>query len=179
MIAGSIARRYAKALFELAAEKGEVESFAESLLGVKRALAASPDLSEVLLNPIYAREQRRAITTRLAAELALPPELGSLLSLLADRNRLSELTAVAEIFGELADDKLGRVRAEVTSAVPLEGAAVERLSESLARAAKAKVIVERAVDPDLVGGVVAKVGRFTYDGSLRSQLEALRSALKR
>ncbi|HTT72484.1 MAG TPA: ATP synthase F1 subunit delta [Anaeromyxobacteraceae bacterium] len=179
MSAGSIARRYAKALFELAVERGEVEAFADALISLKRALAAAPELEDVLVNPVYTREQRRGIAAELARELALPRDLANLLALLADRNRLGELGGVAEVFGGLADEKLGRVRARVVSAVPLEAAAAERLSERLARATRASVIVERAVDPELVGGVVAQVGRFTYDGSIKSQLEDLRRALKR
>jgi F-type H+-transporting ATPase subunit delta len=179
MIAGSIPRRYAKALFELAVEKGEVEAFAQGLLAIEGAIDAAPELEDVLVNPVYTREQRKAITRRLASRLALPSEISSLLELLSDRNRLRELPGVVEVFGALADEKLGRMRAHVTTAVPLDGAAAERLASQLARTTKAKVILERSVEPHLLGGVVTRVGRFTYDGSIRSQLEDLRSALKR
>ena len=163
MITGSIARRYAKALFSLAA------------LGA--ALAGSPELRDALASPA-SREQRRALAEGLARPLALEREPANLLLLLAERNRLGQLAAVADAFRALADEKLGRVRARLVSAVPLGGAAASGIAEKLAAAAKAEVLVERAVDPVLLGGVVAQVGSVVYDGSVRTQLEALRRALK-
>ena len=178
MIVGSIARRYAKALFDLAVEQGKVESWSQSLSSLKQAVEASPELREVLVNPIYSKEQRRAIGRKLAAALRLDAEPANLLFLLGDRNRLGYLAGVADMFGELADAKLGRLRAHVTSAVALDPASAQAIADKLARATKAEVILDRGIDPALLGGVVARVGSFTYDGSLRSQLEQLRRALK-
>ena len=137
MIVGSITRRYAKALFDLAVEQGKVEAWSEALQSLKRAVDASDELRDVLVNPMYTREQRRAI-----------------------------------------GQKLGRLRARVTSAVPLDGASAQAIADRLARATRAQVIVERDVDPSLVGGVVAQVGSFTFDSSVRTQLEDLRRTLK-
>src|SRR5512134_1677590 len=119
MIMGSIARRYAKALFSLAVETGRVEAWSVSLLSLKAAVESSPDLRDILSNPVYSKEQRRAIVEKLAAALSLDPEPRSLLLLLGDRNRLSYLSAVVDTFRELADQQLGRLRATVTSAVKL------------------------------------------------------------
>ena len=178
MIVGSIARRYAKALFDLAVEQGKIEAWSQTLLALKQAIEASDELKDVLENPIYAREQRRAIVGKLVAALRLEPEPAHLLYLLADRSRLGHLGAIVEQFGTLADAKLGRLRARVTSAVPLDAAAAQTIADKLAHATRAQVILDRTVDPELLGGVVAQVGSLTYDGSVRSQLEALRKALK-
>lgn len=178
MIVGSIARRYAKALFDLAVEQGKVEAWSQSLLSLKQAVDSSEELRDVLVNPIYSREQRRAIAGKLVAALRLDPEPANLLYLLGDRNRLGYLAGLVDVFGELADAKLGRLRARVTSAVPLEAATAQAIADRLARATRAQVILDRAVDPELLGGVVAQVGRLTYDGSVRTQLEDLRKSLK-
>jgi F-type H+-transporting ATPase subunit delta len=178
MILGSITRRYAKALFDLAVEAGKVEAWSESLLSLKRAIEASEELRDILVNPVYSKEQRRAIGGKLAAALHLDPEPANFLYLLGDRNRLAYLAAIVDTFGALADEKLGRVRARVTSAVPLDGVSAQGIADKLARATSAKVILDRAVDPALIGGVVAQVGSLTFDGSIRTQLEALRAALK-
>jgi F-type H+-transporting ATPase subunit delta len=178
MLVGSIARRYAKALFGLAVEAGKVDPWAQGLDAVKKAVDSSPELRELLGSPVYSREQRQGLAARLAQALALDREPASLLALLADRNRLAYLASVAETFGRLADEKLGRVRARVASAVPLAEAQAAALAKRLAEASKAEVIVERVVDPSLLGGVVAQVGSLVYDGSLRSQLEELRRAMK-
>jgi F-type H+-transporting ATPase subunit delta len=178
MIMGSIARRYAKALFSLALETGSVESWNESLQALRRAVETAPELRDVLENPAYDREQRRAVATRLSGSLKLDAAPANLLFLLGDRNRLSSLCDVVAAFRELADQELGRLRARVTSAVPLDDAAVQAIAARLSDSTKKQVVVERAVDPAILGGVVAQVGSFVYDGSLRAQLEDLRQTLK-
>lgn len=178
MIVGSIARRYAKALFGLASEKGRVDEWSRGLEALRAAVTASAELKDVLANPVYGKEQRRAIAGDLAQALKLDEEPANLLYLLGDRNRLGYLTAIVDHFRELADQKLGRVRAKVTSAVALDESAAKGLASKLAEATRAEVIVERQVDPGLLGGVVAQVGRFVYDGSVRAQLEELRRTLK-
>jgi len=178
MISGSIARRYAKALFGLAVEQGRVEAWSDALVALQAAVDGSPDLQDVLSNPVYSRDQRREIVRRLAAALSLDADPSNLLLLLGDRNRLAYLAAIVRTFRDLADTKLGRVRAQVTTAVPLDAAAEKALADKLAVATRTQVLVERAVDPALLGGVVARVGSLVFDGSLRSQLEAMRRELK-
>lgn len=178
MIVGSIARRYAKALFDLAVEAGRVEPWAQGLAALKKAVDSSPELRDLLENPVYTKEQRQAVAAQLAKVLGLDPQPANLLALLADRNRLAYLSGIADTFGELADQKLGRVRAKVTSAVALSEAEAEALAGKLAAASGSQVLLERAVEPALLGGVVAQVGSLVYDGSLRSQLEVLRRSMK-
>jgi F-type H+-transporting ATPase subunit delta len=178
MLMGSIARRYAKALFSLAVDSGRVEDWAKGLEALREAVESSPDLRDVLSNPVYSREQRRLVVAKLATALAFEEQPANLLYLLGDRNRLAYLAAVVETFRGLADQHLGRVRARVTSAVKLDEAAAQAIADKLSQATKAKVLLDRAVDPALLGGVVAEVGSFVYDGSVRAQLEDLRKQLK-
>lgn len=178
MIVGSIARRYAKALFSLADEQGQVEQWSGGLEALGRALASSPELRDTLASPLFEKDQRRAVVAELAKTLALPEAPRDFLLLLADRDRLAYLPAVIQNFRDLADARLGRIRATVTSAVPLTPEEARRIAEKLAQVEKAQVIVETRVDPALLGGVVAQVGSMVYDGSVRSQLEELRRAMK-
>src|SRR5512140_1587917 len=178
MVIGSIARRYAKALFSLAVETGRVEAWAKSLESLREAVEPSPDLRDVLSNPVYSKDQRRAIVEKLAAALKLDPDPASLLFLLGDRNRLGYLAAIVDTFRELADRHLGRLRAKVTSAVKLDDQAAQAIADELSRKHGAQILLDRAVDPALLGGVVAQVGSLVYDGSVRTQLEDLRKQLK-
>jgi len=178
MIVVSIARRYAKALFSLADEQGQVEHWSSGLDALGRALASSAELRDTLASPLFDKDQRRNVVAALAKSLALGETASSFLFLLADRDRLAYLPAIIQTFRDLADARLGRIRAKVTSAVPLSPEESRRLAEKLARAEKAEVIVEASVDPALLGGVVAQVGSLVYDGSVRSQLEELRRAMK-
>jgi F-type H+-transporting ATPase subunit delta len=178
MIMGSIARRYARALFSLAVESDRVESWSDSLQALQVVIDGSPDLRDVLSNPVYSKEQRRAIVRQLAAALRLDQEPTSLLLLLGDRNRLGYLPAVVSAFREQADRQLGRLRAQVTTAIALDAAAAQAMADKLSQVTRQKVMLDHAVDPALLGGVVAQVGNLVYDGSVRTQLEDLRRTLK-
>jgi F-type H+-transporting ATPase subunit delta len=88
------------------------------------------------------------------------------------------VSAVAEAYRDLADEKLGRMRATVTSAIALDQTVARSIEAKLAEATKREVVVDRKIDPAIMGGVVAQVGSIVYDGSLRTQLEELRRRLK-
>lgn len=179
MDSGSVARRYAKALFSLAIEGGRVEAWSESLSTLAGALQAAPDLAAIVGDPLHGRDERRAIAQRLVQAVKLDQDPANLLLLLADRGRLDRLPDVLRAFGELADQQLGRLRAKVTSAVGLDESAVDALAKRLSDLTRTTVLLERTVEPALLGGVVAQVGSVVYDGSLRTQLDDLKRSLKR
>lgn len=178
MDSGSVARRYAKALFGLALESGRVEAWSQSLATLASALRDAPDLAAIVADPLHGREERHAIVEHLASAVRLEDAPANLLRLLADRSRLDRLGDVLRAFGELADQQLGRLRARVVSAVPLERDAVDALARRLSELTRATVLVDRSVDPALLGGVVAQVGSVVYDGSVRTQLQDLKRSLK-
>lgn len=176
MLEGSISRRYAKALLELAVEQNKVQAWSDALDALKGRLSGSPELEDVLVNPIYTREQRRAILGKLVT--SLDRDLQSLVGLLVDRNRLVYLPGIADAFRTMADEKLGRLRAKVTSATALDDASLKTIATKLAALTDKQVVVDRAVDPSILGGVVAQVGSTVFDGSVKTQLEELRRQLK-
>lgn len=178
MIVSSIARRYAKALFSLADEQGQVERWSSGFDALARTLAAYPELGRTLSSPLFEKEQKRNVIAEVSKALGLAETARNFLLLLADRDRLSYLPAILQNFRDLSDTRLGRIRARVTSAVPLSADEARRIAEKLAQIEKAEIIVESSVDPALLGGVVAQVGSLVYDGSVRSQLEELRRAMK-
>jgi len=83
------------------------------------------------------------------------------------------------MYQDLVDERLGRVRAEVTAAVPLDEGVGSRLARRLAAVAGKQVVLETTVDPGLLGGMVARIQGTVYDGSLRAQLARLREQLVR
>ena len=178
MDSGSVARRYARALFDLATEKGRVEAWGESLAALAKALRDAPDIAESLADPVHTRDDRRAMAERIAIALGLEPEPKNLFLLMADRNRLDRTADVLRAFGELVDARLGRMRARVASASPLSPEAVDAIASRLSEVTGAKILLERSVEPALLGGVVAQVGSLVYDGSVRTQLEDLKRSLK-
>ncbi|CAM3254772.1 ATP synthase F1 subunit delta [Corallococcus sp. ZKHCc1 1396] len=180
MVNVSIARRYARAILDVAAEGNRTDLVAEQLNAFADVVGHSPELSDVLLNPAYSRAQRSQVVE--AVLLALPspadPALSNALRLLVDRNRLGYLPDIARLYRDMADARAGRVRGQVTSAAPLSADAVTRLQQSLQQLTQRNVVLETRVDPSVLGGVSAQVGGTLYDGTLRSQLEQMRRELK-
>jgi len=176
--ASGISRRYAKALFELAVEEGKFEEMGRELAALRGAFESDPDLAVALANPATTREDRTAVAEALIGALKPSGLLANALRLLADRQRLADLPAVERTYRELADQKAGRVRAKVVTAVPLPEEAAARIAAALQRATERSGVLERAVDPAILGGAVAHVGSQVFDGSIRNQIEQLKQQLK-
>jgi F-type H+-transporting ATPase subunit delta len=171
-MSGSIARRYAKAIIAVAEEETALEQTGDELR-VLGALAADPQIAQALANPLLATTSRRRLARTIAEQLTLRPILRNFLCLLADHRRLDQLGPIADQYQKLLDQRLGRVRATVTSATPLSAAQGDAVLAALAQQTGRTVLATQRVDPQLLGGVVVSVEGTVYDGSLRTQLEAL------
>ncbi|MFL5354528.1 ATP synthase F1 subunit delta [Archangium sp.] len=179
MVNVSIARRYARALLDVATETGRADAVSEQLSSVAGVLSQNRELADVLFNPAYSREQRaRVVEAILKALGPVEPVLGNTLRLLVDRNRLVYLPDIARLYRDMADAQAGRLRGHVTSAVPLSADALQKLSGSFKDLTQRNVVLEARVDPNVLGGVAAQVGSTLYDGTLRTQLEQMRRELK-
>ncbi len=175
----SIARRYARALLEVASERGSVDLVMDQLTGFAQVLQQSPDVADVLVNPAFTRAQRLAVVDGLVgAAGAVDPSVVNLLRLLVDRSRFGYLADIARVYRDLADAKVGRVRGKVTSARPLDAQVLSRLEKALEQMLQRNVVLDAQVNPRLIGGMAAQVGSVLYDGSLRTQLEELRRTLR-
>jgi F-type H+-transporting ATPase subunit delta len=178
VISGSISRRYARALFSLALEEGGHERTGEELEAVAQAIRSSGEARTLAESPAYTPAQRHALVSVLVQKLSLSPLVASFLSLLVDRHRLAEVPAVARSYGEMLDEKVGRVRATVVSAKPLADDDLQRVRETLAAVTRRTIVLDSRSDPKIVGGLVAQVGPKVWDGSIRTQLDRLRRELK-
>lgn len=175
----SIARRYARALIDVAHEARKLDRIGEQLSTFVRTLEQNRDLNDVMVNPAYNRAQRGAVAEAvMKAYGGFEPELANFLRLIIDRNRTLFLPDIARIYVDLADARAGRVRGSVTSAVPLPADAVAKIAGILESLTQRKVVLQPKVDPSILGGVSTQVGSMVYDGSLRTQLEELRRQLE-
>jgi F-type H+-transporting ATPase subunit delta len=179
MVRAAVARRYAKALFSLARETGRVAEVRDELARLGATLAESDELRAVLLQPLHPATQRRAVLAAVADRLGASPLLRNFLSFLVDQRRLVDWLEIETEYERLADVAAGVTHARVTSAAPLTDAQRQRLQRALEQKSGGRIELEVAVDPALVGGVVAQVGDLVYDGSLRTQLRQLRASLAR
>jgi F-type H+-transporting ATPase subunit delta len=177
MPAAAAPRRYARALFALAREEGRVEEVRGELRRLGETLAANPELRGVLFQPLVPASERRRVLEAVAARLNAGALLLRFYAYLIDQRRLVDFDAIEAEYVKLADEAAGRAKARIRTAQPLTDAQRERLARALAARAGRAVELEVEVDPALIGGLVAQLGDTVYDGSLRTQLVQLRSAL--
>jgi F-type H+-transporting ATPase subunit delta len=168
MKATRVAKRYARALIELA-EKGQVESWGSELERLA-AIVDSPELEARLASPELSNTARQEAMAKIAERLNLSFPLRSLAVVIARHRRIDAVSAIAVAYRELVDEMLGRERATLTFAVEPSDEEKARVLAGLEAIAKKKIIPTIKVDKELLGGVVAELGGRTYDGSLAGRL---------
>jgi F-type H+-transporting ATPase subunit delta len=174
------ARRYAQAFLTLASETDAVVRLGEDLDEVLAACRAADGLLlRVLSNPVFTSAERRAVIDATVGQLGLDldPFTVNLLRLLSDRGRFAILPDLIGFYHEGADDLAGRLRVEVTTAEPLTQELAAEIRGALERSTGRDVVLERQVDPALIGGIVARVGGKVYDASIRTRLASLKETL--
>jgi F-type H+-transporting ATPase subunit delta len=179
LITNAIARRYAKALIQLAAEEGAVEKYYDELAGFESVLAAHRELAAILSSPAYAIETKKALLRDAVDMLAIGETIANFLFLLLEKNRLGHLTSVTAGYRGFADGLSGLLRSTVTSALPLEDSQVEEMKAILEKTTGKTVLLEVEYDPSLIGGVVTKIGDTIFDGSIKTQLGRIQDILQK
>jgi F-type H+-transporting ATPase subunit delta len=177
MIGTNVARRYAKALFELGVDAGTLPSVVSEVTSLADAYSESSELRIVLDNPLVAYNAKRAILVDLAEKGQISTIVKNSLLLLSDRRRLHLLPAIAQLLKEMGDAREGVVRAEVTTAARLPESYYEKLGKQLEKMTGKRVVVDRREDPSLIAGVVTRIGDMVIDGSLRARLDEMMTAL--
>jgi F-type H+-transporting ATPase subunit delta len=174
----ALARRYARALLEVATADGAkvVLALRDELRGFVPQLAAHAQLKLALAHPRLGADQKRRLVLALAERAKVSPLVKRLVELLSTRDRLTLLAAVAEEYAELANEAQGVVAAEAVTALPL-AAAQKKALESALKGSASSVELRECLDPALVGGLVIRAFGRTYDGSVRTRLLALRRRL--
>jgi len=172
-VATAAAKRYARAVFELATGEGRVDDW-ETQLGALRQVLSNSQMLDVLSNPTIPIEQRMELVTSLKM---LDPEASNLARLLIESGRVDEIGGVADEFERLADEAAGRVRAVVTTAVELEAGDRDRVSRELSQRLGKDVSMDVVVDPRILGGLKLQYGDRLIDASVATRLQQLRRQL--
>lgn len=179
---GSVAaRRYAKALFDLARETGPeaLDTTGENIGNFAALVAESRDLSRLFRDPVFSAEEKRKVITALGDRLSLAPMVRDFLYLLADKHRLSLIDLIAKEYQVLADAEKGVMRGEIVSAVALDAEKQKAVRGELEKKAGRTLVLDFKVDESLLGGMVLKVGDNVMDASLKTQLILLKDTIKR
>lgn len=176
MTGRGVARRYARALYELAAEGGAAVRVEEELSGVAERLRQQPDFARLLASPLVPVEEKKAALRAALAGVVSPLVLDFLL-LLVEKQRERVLPAVAQELRRLVMAAERVADAELVLAAPLAQPELDRMAAQLEQATGRRVRLTSRVDPALIGGMVLRIGDRKIDGSLRGRLTRLRAFL--
>ena len=177
-ITASLQGRYASALFDLASEQGLVTAVEGDLEKLDKALKASPDLAALIRNPKVSREDTAKAMDSVAGVLGLSALTRNFIGVLAANRRLSALPDIVRAFAAIAAAQRGEVTAEVTSAHPLNDDQLAQLATRLKAREGKEVKIKASVDPEILGGLVVRIGSRQIDGSIRTRLNTLAHAMK-
>ena len=181
MLSHGIARRYAKGLLEAVAEiaSGREANIKDDLASLVEAIDGHDGLKLlIMMNPAVSVQQKQAILGKIMETIGLDPTVKRFVDVLAEKQRLDHLSLISDVYGELVDEKSGVVNAEITTAAPLGSGQVAQLEKSLHESTGGEVRISRKTDPQLLGGVVTRIGDVVYDGSLQGQLARIRELLE-
>ncbi|MBC7973210.1 MAG: F0F1 ATP synthase subunit delta [Verrucomicrobia bacterium] len=173
LMSSEIAEPYAQALMSLAQSDNLTDRFGEDIGELRQLLRDSEDLRKALASPLVKADAKKAILRQLVGEQVHPTTLNFLL-LLVDRGRISFLDSICKQYQVLLRKLKQAVLAEVTSAVELNDAQKDAVRQKVIALLNAREVeLETSVDPDLIAGVVIKVGSQVFDTSLRGQLRRI------
>ncbi len=172
----AIGRRYAQAIFEIAKEGGTLSQTARELGDFGDTYRESPELRDVLDNPLVPEESRQAILLEVAQRTGAGETTQRALRVIFRARRLRGVHEIALRLARLVDEDQKILRASVTSAQPLAESYLARLRTQLEQATGSKVVLDASVDPTLIAGVVTQIGDRVVDGSLKSRLEGFARA---
>ena len=168
------ARRYAQAVFEIALEKKELERWQADLQKIAGVVGDDTVLA-ALENPKLKSDDKTKLLSENLGDIS--PLALNLVCMLIAKNGISMIGNIADEYQSLLDGYHGIQSAEVITAIPLDDKDKEKLAENLSALVGSKVVLKSEVDPEIIGGIVARVGGKLLDGSTRSKLAALKREL--
>jgi F-type H+-transporting ATPase subunit delta len=170
-----IARVYAVALFEVAKEKGKLDSIRDQLGQFADALAENREMQLFFFSPYFSSAEKEAGLEKAIADTE--PELVNFLELLLEKHRMPVLFRIRRQFDALWARENKQLAVTVTSAVELDPEIAERIGSEIEKQTGNKVELQSRVDPDILGGLVVQVGNMVLDTSIRNRLEKLRKSV--
>jgi F-type H+-transporting ATPase subunit delta len=174
MRSSTIARNYAEALLALARKANDLEGWGASIRGVVSAIEGDERLRNFLAAPQVSADQKRTVIGKAFAD-RLPAKMVRFIQKLIENRRQMLLPEIAIEYGNLVDEATGRIHANVMVAREASEADLKMIAAHLSRAFSKVVIPHVTVKPEIIGGVIVKVGDQVMDGSVRKRLRTLRS----
>lgn len=173
----TVIKRYAQALLELGKADGKYILYGRELKVLATALIDLGDAAKTLTSPAFPEWLRRKMLDAILTKAALSPMVTNFVCLLMDKDRLAELVDISEKYNQLADEEKGVIQASLTTAKPLTAEEIEAIGQSLNKFSGRQVELSVVHDSAIIGGVVARMGDLTIDGSVRTQINKLAEKL--
>ena len=177
MSEGKVARRYAKALIDVASEAGAVEQVEKELGSFLDMVNGNDELKTIIHSPVFSTDERIAIVEALAKGGAWGDLTHKVILLLVKKERINYLSAILEAFSSEADRIADRMRAVISSAQALSDDRFQQIVSSLEKRTGKKVVATAEVDESLMSGVRAQIGGLVFDGSLKARLQKMQRQL--
>lgn len=177
MINKTIARRYARAIFDIAREKNAVEKISENLKSVVRLIEENADIKKIIYGRLVPAEAKKEIVGKMIPE-EVDQMVVNFLYLVLDKNREQYLTGILEAYDQLSAEEKRVLPAQVKSAIPLTGEQVTNLEKKLSQIAGQSVKAQVTLEPNLLGGITVRMGDIVYDGSIVKKLSLLKEHLQ-
>jgi F-type H+-transporting ATPase subunit delta len=174
----SMAGRYAAALFELAKEQKQLDQVERDVAAFLAMLEVSADLVRLVRSPVISAQAQARALEAIIAKAGISGFTGNFLKLIVRNRRLFAVADMLKVFQSLLARERGEVSADVASAHPLSAEQMQVLSDSLKTSVGKNVQIRTRVDPNLLGGLIVKVGSKMIDSSLRTKLNNLKVAMK-
>lgn len=177
MTVGILGKRYASALLQLATESHAVDRIGRDLSEFAATWKQGRDLPAVFENPEFGVEIRRKIIRDIANQSGMNTLVKNMLLLLSDRRRMRYVLDVVEAYQTMAEERSGKVRAEVVTATDLPESYFIELAKTLQSVTGRQVRIVKKKDPAIIGGVITRIGDQVFDGSIRNRLIELKDEL--
>lgn len=177
MSSQTVARRYASALADVVLQRGEAREVQQELVAWADMMQSNANLREVFANPTIALDQKRGVLKRLLEITKPRPTTVNFLKVLLQNQRLPELDQINRRFAAVLDDRAGVIAAQVTTARPVEPKTQQTLQTMLRDLTGKSVRIEFDTDPEMIGGLVTRIGSTIYDGSVRNHLEQIKEKM--
>lgn len=171
-----LSKRYAKSLFAISKESNSQEKIFDQLRTISFALEKK-EVKEFINNPNVSLSAKKQAINKIFSNTSFAPELSSFFNLLLDRKRMSLLPEIVKVFEAIVDENNGVTRGFVTSAKPLSKESLALLESKITQVLKKKIVLSASEDPSMIAGVIARVGGWTFDDSLDTQLKKLNEKL--
>lgn len=172
-----IAKRYAKALVQLAEEKKSVDKTRADLAAFMEAVDALPALQKLFTSPVFTPENKKAVISELAGKIGMQETTRRFVDHLAETGRIRYIRDVYEAFQEILAERTNRAMARLTTAAAISPVDLADIKKKLETLTGKQVDIDAKIDASLIGGAKAQIGSVVYDGTIKNQLGKMRNQL--